>query len=654
MRKNEYLGKEKRQYVRLDTVFPVQFRLVSVDGKINLSDWLQGFTSDLSKGGICLRVNNFEPGLLQLIKEHKVKLSLAIDIPFLRKPVDVLAVPVWTREHAGAVNKCYVGLSYEKIDSAANSRLMLYARGKKVFVPAVLGAIIILGMLLALNGLINMELKKNNKALVKALTAVIQESQAIRQKISDVSKEKALLESNIQALESRIKAVDYERLKLKSKTQTALAELTEQSGKKIDDLSSLIKQLTMEKEELKGKLAATRIKESVIVKEAARIEEKKAVIEKANFDAMYQWIKVHQNPRTGLVVSFEGDSDISGWAFTYDQSLVIQAFTNFKDFERARKMLDFFNNRAEKKEGLFLNAYYANDGLPSEVIVHCGPNIWLGIAAAQYTYKTSDKKYLGLAESIADGIIDLQKQDAEGGLRGGPSVTWYATEHNLDAYAFFNMLYALTSKQKYSEARDKVLDWLVKNTYNKTDIPIKRGKGDSTIATDTYAWSIAAIGPDKLESLGMDPDRIMDFAEKTCSVNVFYTKPEGDKVKIRGFDFAPERHVSRGGVVSSEWTAQMVISFKIMADYYLRKNIPGKENSYRLKADEYLLSLSNMIISSPSASGQGANCLPYASQDFVDTGHGWFTPKGRDTGSVSGTTYTIFAYYNYNPLEFKD
>lgn len=82
--------------------------------------------------------------------------------------------------------------------------------------------------------------------------------------------------------------------------------------------------------------------------------------------------------------------------------------------------------------------------------------------------------------------------------------------------------------------------------------------------------------------------------------------------------------------------------------------MPVKAQSYQLKADEYLAALSNMIICSPSASGQGENCLPYASQDFVDTGHGWFTPKGKATGSVSGTTYTIFAYYNYNPLKFQD
>lgn len=646
-------GTDKRQYVRLDTVFPVQFRLVTIDGKINLSDLLQGFTSNLSKGGICLCAHNFESRFLQLIKEHKVKFSLLIDIPFFKKPIPALALPVWTKEDAGEVNKCYIGLSYEKIDSAANRKLMSYARGKKLFVPLVLGAIVLLGALLASNSLMNMKLTQKNKALIRELTAVIRESSAARQKINDVNKEKELLETSIQVLEARIQQIDGERLALENKTQVKSGELTEQS-QKIETFSALIKQLTAEKEGLKSKLAAILAKENAITKEIARIDQKKAILEKANFDAMYQWIRVHQNPRTGLVMSFEGDSDINGWAFTYDQSLVIQAFTNFNDLERARKMLEFFAGRAERKDGLFLNAYYAVDGSPAEFIVHCGPNLWLGIAVIQYTSKTNDQRYLKIAEDIAEGIINLQKQDPEGGLRGGPGVTWYATEHNLDAYAFFDMLYTLTGKQKYSQSRDKVLDWLVKNTYNKADVPIKRGKGDSTIATDTYAWSIAALGPDKLKSLGMDPGKIMDFAEETCGVNICYVNSEGDKAQIKGFDFAPQRHVARGGVISSEWTAQMVISFKILADYYLRQGLFARENDYRLKADEYLLSLSKMIICSPSASGQGANCLPYATQDFVDTGHGWYTPKGKATGSVSGTAYTIFAYYNYNPLELKN
>ncbi len=151
----------------------------------------------------------------------------------------------------------------------------------------------------------------------------------------------------------------------------------------------------------------------------------------------------------------------------------------------------------------------------------------------------------------------------------------------------------------------------------------------------------------------MNPDMVLEFAEKNCSVEVSYERPEGMVVKIKGFDFAPQRHVARGGVVSSEWTAQMAMSFKIMADFYYKKDMIAKARTYELKADEYLRGLGNMIISSPSPSGQGESCLPYATQDFVDTGHGWVTPKGKSTGSLAGTTYTLFAYYNYNPLELK-
>lgn len=648
--KSGKLNKERRQYLRLDTVFPVQFCLVSLDGKNNLSGWLQGFTNDLAKGGICLCVNNFSAHLAQSLKEHKARVSLVIDLPFLGKPIAAQSVAVWMKEEAGAQGKYYIGLAYEKIDGNANSKLMRYAWGKKLFAPIVLGIIVLLGIGLALNSYVNTQLADKNRSLVRQLAAAIQESSVAKQNIREAGREKEELGLKMQALESRIQEVELERLKLQGETRDEISE----KSQKINELNTLLKQLSQEKERLKAQLVSVRLKEVAISEDLARIDRKRAVLEKDNFDKMYQWVKVHQNPATGLLMSFEGDSDISGWAFTYDQSLAAQAFINFGDLERARQILEFFDSKADKKGGLYLNAYYASDGGPAEHITHSGPNIWLGIAALQYTHKTKDTRYLGMAEDIAAGIINIQKQDPEGGIRGGPDVSWFATEHNLDAYAFFNMLYTLTNKQKYLASRDKALDWLLKHTYDRKDIPVKRGKGDSTIATDTYAWSIAAIGPEKLKELGMDPDKIMDFAENTCAVNVEYLRPEGRKIEIKGFDFAPQRNVARQGIVSSEWTSQMVISFKIMADYYLKKGLLIQGNNYQLKADEYLASLVKMIICSPSPSGQGANCLPYATQDFVDTGHGWLTPKGKSTGSVSGTTYTIFAYYNYNPLEFQD
>jgi len=181
---------------------------------------------------------------------------------------------------------------------------------------------------------------------------------------------------------------------------------------------------------------------------------------------------------------------------------------------------------------------------------------------------------------------------------------------------------------------------------------VRRGKGDSTIATDTYAWSIAAIGPAKLKEIGMHPGDIMDFAEEYCGVEVDFRRPDSNVVRVKGFDFAAQRHLARGGVVSTEWTAQMILSFKLLADFYYDSQ-PEKAWLYREKADDYLWQLSRMVISSPSPTGQGRGCLPYASSDSVDTGHGWFTPKGSSTGSVAGTAYTLFAYYGWNPLKLN-
>jgi hypothetical protein len=621
----------------------------SLDGSRFLSSWLQGFTNNVSSGGICLTINNFDHSLSEVIKKHEARVSLEIELPISKKPIIAKASVAWIRNVSDTPNRYLIGLAYDEIDKNQNSRIMRYALMRKILIPAGLGLVILLGLAIVANGLINMKLIQGNKALVQQLVGTIQDSNVAKEKVAEISREREELRLKIQDLELRISSAEAEKTRLGDKDK---AEIDEYS-RKLEGLNNLLYTLSQEKNALKEQLDLMGQKENVAVDELSRLDRRRATLEKANADKMYEWVKVHQNPRTGLVMSFEGDSDIKGWAFIYDQSLAAQVYTYYSDFGASRKVLDFFRDRAKKKDGLFFNAYYVLDGEPAEYIIHSGPNIWIGLAIAQYTYKAQDTRYLALAEELAQAIMKLQNHDSEGGIRGGPDASWYATEHNLDAYAFFNMLYRITGKEKYADCANKVLSWLVKHTYDKPGLPIKRGKGDSTIATDTYAWSIAAIGPEKLERLGMSPDRIMEFAESNCAVQVDYSRPEGRVIKVKGFDFAPQRHVARGGVVSSEWTAQMVISFKIMEEFYSQKGMTAKARGYKNKADEYLSSLGNMIISSPSPSGQGESCLPYATQEFVDTGHGWLTPKGKSTGSLAGTAYTFFAHNNYNPLELK-
>ena len=640
---------ERRRYTRLDSVFPVQFKIIAPDNT-GLTEWLQGFTHNVSSGGIQLDAASFEPRALELLRQPGCRLLMRIHMPLYRPAVAATAMVAWIRECGDEGRKYSLGINYENIEQPGRQRIMRYVFAKKTVPGAVFALVTLLCAGIAYNGYVNYKLIQGNKALVQHLISILQESSSAKQKIKDINRDKDGLQLKIDALQARIQNVDDEKSKLAEK----LKEEEVKSNDRIRQLNNTVGQLGQEKSGFQEQLIALQHKENDVTSELLRLGEKKSVLEKANIDKMYSWLAVHQNARTGLVISFEGDNELEDWAFTYDQSLALQVYLNFSDFERARKVLDFFARKAKKRDTLVYNAYYAKDGNPSEFIVHAGPNIWLGIGICQYTAKTKDTKYLRMAEDIAKGIMELQDQDKEGGIRGGPDVEWYATEHNLDAYAYFNMLAKLTAKPEYADAAAKSLNWLVQHSYDKMDIPILRGKGDSTIATDTYAWSIAAIGPKKLLEVGMNPDKIVEFAEANCVVEVPYTRMDGQVITLKGFDFAPQRHVARGGVVSSEWTAQMIVSLRIMADYCHSQAMEAKAKSYEDKAEEFLMQLCNMIISSPSPSGQGEGCLPYASIDYVDTGHGWTTPRGKLTGSVSGTAYTIFAYYHYNPLELQE
>lgn len=651
---------QRRRYIRLDSVFPVDFRLVTQDNQTFLSDWIQGFTNNISRGGICLSVNNLKPEFIDLIQKGEVNLLLKIQIPLSSQATQAQGKTIWIKAVSNQPGQYIIGISYSEISTLANKHIVGYAWMRYLVPRFSFGLLILLVLGISISGYFNWRLTRENRNLVVKLVNILEESKITQETIDKINKEKEELNSGLMQIQSQIKDAEEEKQQLSRKlNQMQLVmerkDATEKGLKEsVGQLNLLLARLKEEKDALQARLLMLQQKGIEVSKDLLVLDEKKAVLTQATFDNIYQWLLRHQSPHTGLILSFEGDKDIDKWAFVYDQALAACAYTYFADFQNAKKIFNFFKFKAKKVDGGFLNAYYANDGKPAEYVVHCGPNIWLGIAILQYTQRSKDANYLNLAEQIADWIIQIQDQDEEGGIRGGPKDKWYSTEHNLDAYAFFDMLYKITANLRYKKSAKRSLDWLLKHTYGRSDVPVRRGKGDSTIATDTYAWSIAAIGPAKLGEIGMTPEDIIKFAEESCCVEVNYSRPEGNVIRIKGFDFAAYRNLARGGVISCEWTAQMILSFKILAGFYREKQEFTVAKVYQDKADEYLWQLSRMIISSPSPSGQGRGCLPYASSDFIDTGHGWMTPKGSSTGSVAATAYTLFAYYGYNPLKLDN
>jgi hypothetical protein len=701
---------ERRKYIRLNSCFPVEFSLYfSVDNPA--SQQYQGFTCDVSEGGLCLQAKNLKPGDADIVINKKPGFNLLIQIPLWGKPVQANAEMAWVKkdDKAGLKNNFHIGLSYIDLNEKDKNKIINYARRLKWIPRVTLFVLVVMLAGISVLSVYHMKVTGENRSLVRRIVDVSEVKSDIERRLNEIKVRRDMLESALSKgvvvadnLESEIARIERksadEKERLMSQLEQALlqqkelesqmaklsdekigpdemaykvtlsrivklesdiealnmelAEVVKKTGPEKDILYRKLKLLQEENIALKDQLAITSEGEVLLEEQLARVRHETGGIEKASIEKMLEWIKVRQVKRTGLILSYEGDPALKDYGFIYDQALAAQAFLLMGETEKAKDVLDFFDKKAKRPHGLFYNAYDIKTASPKENIVHSGPNIWVAITACQYTYLTKDMMFLKLAEDIASKMMDEQRVSSDGSISGGPDTKWVSTEHNIDAYALFMMLYRLTEKQKYSEAASTALNWLRDSGYNREEARFMRGKGDATIATDTFSWAIAALGPEVLAENSMDPDAIMEFAENECRVQVKFYRPEGRSVDITGFDFAKASHVGRGGIISTEWTAQMVVAFKIMADYHKKREDFEKERIYHFKAEYYLAELGKMVISSPSPTGQGQGCLPYASIDNVDTGHGWRVASGRRTGSVAGTAYYIFAYKGYNPLAF--
>jgi len=658
---------EHRKYIRLNAAFPVEFQFIDSETSGSISDIKQGFTRDVSKGGICLEVNNLEEGLDQVIKEGRAKVDIRLHIPLSMPETKAIAKIAWHEKiKSGYPNKYLIGLSFLQIDPKDSSRIYFHAT--RVILTPVITAVLFLFLVsgIAYFYSAGFKSKADNIKLVEEMNQLSTKKSELEKNLLALDKEHGAVESKIALNEDKIKKYkaqikDLEKVTTDTKTKDKLIAYLEDDKEKTKKIMKHVlyqravfnqktQDLSRENVYLKNRISRLSNQKVSTEDNLKSLLSSFNTIEEKNISGMYQWIKNHQNRRTGLVMSYGGDKDLEELAFTYDQSLSSQCFTLVGDQENAKGVLDFYRSKAEKSEGAFANAYNPRTGKIAEYHIHSGPNIWLGIAIAQYTQKFKDDEYLPIAEDIAKWLIALQGEDKNFGIRGGPEFKWFSTEHNLDAYALFGMLYKIIEDDRYLEAQNRALDWLKKNSFNRLEYRLNRGKGDATIATDTFAWAIAAIGPQLLKESDMDPDQIMDFTETNFLVTADYTRQDGEKVKVTGFDFGKYEHMSKGGIVSTEWTSQMIVSFRVMADYYKKNGDFNKVKYYDKKADFYLSEMEKMIISSPSKAGQGQACLPYATQDDADTGHGWKIAQGTKTASIASTAYTVFTKYNYNPL----
>jgi hypothetical protein len=623
---------EKRRYVRMRYVFPVEVHIIDKEENEIQGLYYQGFSRDVSLGGIKIEINRFDPTLIEKLINKEYKFFIKMDIPPKDLTHPAIAEVVWVSKDEKR-DRYYFGVQYTKIEPAVRKELIFdakFSRWKTHILTAVfLFLVIVSGYSLY------------------AISMLRAKTYDLQQKNISIAQEKSFYLRQIE--EFRAKEGELQKKLKESEEQIAKLDKLYKEVSADESIKAEIQKLTSEKEEIKDKLSLMEKGRAEARKQAEKIVDKQ--LSPLTIRSLLDWMKIKQTRNFGLIPSFSGDESLKAVSYTYDQALAAMAFSVSGEPERARKILDYYKNFAQQDENnVYYNGYYTA-GQPSEYVVHVGPNTWIGIAAVQYFLMAGDSSFLQVAKNIAAWLEKFM--DADGGLKGGPGVSWYSTEHNLDAYAFFDMLHFATKDEKYSVLKNRSLKWIKEHAYDAKQKRFKRGKGDSTIATDTFSWGIAAVGPETLIKENMDPFSIIDFAEENCKVTVQFKNRQGQIVEVTGFDFAKARNVGRGGVVSTEWTSQMTVAYSILSRFTQNNGNGQQSGKLREKYNFYLNELQKMLIVSSTKTGATHLCLPYASQADADTGHGWRTPSGEKTESVAGTCYYLFAIKEFNPISCR-
>jgi len=175
---------------------------------------------------------------------------------------------------------------------------------------------------------------------------------------------------------------------------------------------------------------------------------------------------------------------------------------------------------------------------------------------------------MGLAQTIGDNLMSRDAaDDGKDGIRlcnkdASTDYKKYSTEQNIDAYVFFKALGAQTGDQKYTNEAESITKF-VQNMYNKSlgyfNAGIKEdGNANTKFATDVQSMAIMAYGKDGLAAMGVNVDVLLTKTESNGKTTQTY-----NGVTIQGFGFT-----AHDNKISPEWTAQMVISYLVVAEDY--------------------------------------------------------------------------------------
>ena len=329
------------------------------------------------------------------------------------------------------------------------------------------------------------------------------------------------------------------------------------------------------------------------------------VIAEALLSPELAWLAGQSNPavtgftpvagREGLLVSYtippaDGLAFLRGRSWTYDNAAASIAFLLQGQPDAARRVLAALRGLQAADGSLGFS--YQVDSTFVDPMVRTGTLAWVGYAMALYQRQTGDASFQAGAEKIGSYLKGLQS--ASGSLKGGPSVSWVSTEHNIDAYFFFRELYRVTGQSSYSVTATQIKNSLLADhwTGSVSSGHFLQGINDPTPALDANSWGslfLSAVGRTA------QAKQALKYAESTFQNT---QKVPGTSVRITGY--SPD---SAKKTVWVEGTAGVAAA-------YQRTGQASKANSIQSEINDLQKAWQSL--------GNASGALPYASPRYVN------------------------------------
>lgn len=254
------------------------------------------------------------------------------------------------------------------------------------------------------------------------------------------------------------------------------------------------------------------------------------------------------------------------WSWTYDSSVAAAAFAAHGEQAEAQRLLDQLT-ALQGKNGSIDFAFNTSTGEASGTY-SAGTVAWLGMAAVTYDQAFSSDRYQGTAVRAGAYLLSLRRPE-DGLVRGGPTVQWVSTLHNLLAYT---LLQGLGGKggpggpvaERFSAAADQIGKGIDSEllVQDESGAHFREGVGDDVQALDTQAIGsmyLAGRGQPDLGKQVLDAaaqdyfvgDRSMTLSKRKRTYNATY-ESNGPFMGFRPYlgKTAPD-------VISFEGTSQM-------------------------------------------------------------------------------------------------